>query len=180
MGEAKRRRESGERVSWCRTCTLCCVLPDIASLDKPMYRACGHIANSGCGIFGRPQRPAACVAYECAYLSARLAGSPDRHRIPHPIEAGAYFHRDPVERLYVLFVDPTKPEHWKRTAIATYLAERVREGFELLIVDRGRRMAIGTPFLFERILERDYVEWADREGRPRDIESYAEFGAGNS
>ena len=171
MGEAKRRRESGERVSWCRTCTLCCVLPDIASLDKPMYRACGHIANSGCGIFGSPERPAACVAYECAYLSARLAGSPDRHRIPHPIEAGAYFHRDPVERLYVLFVDPTKPEHWKRTAIATYLAERVREGFELLIVDRGRRMAIGTHFLLELILQRDNVEWSDREGLPREIES---------
>lgn len=175
MGEAKRRRDGGERVSWCRTCTLCCVLPDIESLGKPMYRACAHIENRGCGIFGRPERPAACIAYECAYLSARLAGSPDRHRIPHPLEAGAYFHRDPVERLYVLFVDPARPEHWKRTAVASYLAGRVREGFELLILDRGRRMAITSPFLFDRVLERDYVEWAAREGRPLDIGSFSDF-----
>ena len=39
MGQAKRRREAGERVSWCRTCTLCCVLPEIVALGKPMYRA---------------------------------------------------------------------------------------------------------------------------------------------
>lgn len=175
MGEAKRRREAGERVSWCRNCALCCVLPEIGPLEKPMYRACRHIDKSGCGIFGRPERPAACLAYECAYLSARLSGDADRHRIPHPLEAGGYFHRDPVERLYVLFVDPDRPELWKRTEIAGILGEKVREGFELLIVDRGRRMAVTSPFLYAEILKRDYVAYAEAEGRPLDIESYAEF-----
>ena len=66
MGQAKRRREAGERVSWCRSCTLCCVLPEIVALDKPMYRACSHLAGKGCGIFGQPARPATCVAYACA------------------------------------------------------------------------------------------------------------------
>lgn len=175
MGEAKRRREGGDRLSWCRSCTLCCVLPDIASLDKPMYRACRHVADGGCGIFGRPERPTACLAYQCAYLTARLAGTADRNRIPHPMEAGAYFHRDPVVRLYVLFVDPRRPEHWKRTAIADYLMARLKEGFELLVVDRGRRMAISSPALLAEVLKRDYVAFAANQGRPIDDVSFAEY-----
>ena len=172
MGQAKRRKEAGERISWCRTCTLCCTLPDIAALDKPMYRPCRHIANEGCGVFGRPERPATCTAYQCAYLSARLAGAPDRNAIPHPLEAGAYFHRDPVAKTYVLFVDPARPEVWKRTAIAGILRERIRAGFALLILDRGRRMVIEDGRLFEEVLRRDYIALADAEGRPRDFETY--------
>ena len=174
MGEAKRKRNAGERVSWCRTCTYCCTLPDIATLDKPMYRPCRHIANQGCGIFGRPERPAACTAYQCAYLSARLAGSEERNRIPHPLEAGAYFHRDPKENAFVLFVDPARPEVWKTSAIVDYLRPFIAAGYALVIFDRGRRMAITTPLLFEEILKRDYVAFADAEGRALDIPSYRE------
>ena len=172
MGEAKRKQVTGGRVSWCRTCRMCCTLPDIAPLDKPMYRPCRHIANQGCGVFGRPERPAACAAYQCAYLSARLGNAPDRHKIPHPLEAGAYFHRDPIEKAYVLFVDPARPEAWKRSAIPDYLRERIAAGFALLILDRGRRMVIQSAELFEAILQRDYVAFADAAGRPLDIPSY--------
>jgi hypothetical protein len=172
MGQAKRKKASGERISWCRTCTLCCTLPEIATLDKPMYRPCRHIADQGCGIFGMAERPAACTAYECAYLSARLNEAPDRNLIPHPLDAGAYFHRDPIERAYVLFVDPAWPEAWKRSAVVNYLRARIRSGFTLIIFDRGRRMTITSPFLFEEILKMDYVAFADAEGAPLDIPSY--------
>ncbi|MGH6925678.1 MAG: hypothetical protein ACRED5_18270 [Propylenella sp.] len=174
MGEAKRRKTTGERVSWCRTCTLCCTLPEIGPLDKPMYRPCRHIAGQGCGIFGKPERPAACIAYECAYLTARRTDAPDRNRIPHPLEAGAYFHRDPAENVYVVFVDPARPEVWKRSAIVDYLRPRVKAGASLLILDRGRRMVISSATLFEEVLQRDYVAFADAEGRPLDFPEYAE------
>jgi hypothetical protein len=174
MGQAKRKKEVGARVSWCRTCTLCCTLPDIAELDKPMYRSCRHIHDHGCGIFGAPGRPAACLAYECAYLSARLSDAPDRNRIPHPLDAGAYFHRDPVEKAFVLFVDPARPEVWKRSAIVDYLRPWIAAGYALLVIDRGRRMVITTAALFEEVLRTDYVAFADAEGRPRDIPSYDE------
>jgi hypothetical protein len=174
MGEAKRRKAAGDRVSWCRTCTLCCTLPDIVALDKPMYRPCRHIANQGCGIYGRPERPAACSAYACAYLSARLAGTAERHAIPHPIDAGAYFHRDPVENAWVLFVDPEKPEVWKRSGIVEYLRPHIAAGAALVVIDRGRRMTITTPVLFEAVLLRDFAAMADAEGRPLDIPSFAE------
>ncbi len=178
MGQAKRRRDAGERTSWCRTCTLCCVLPHIVALEKPMYRACQHIANHGCGIFGQPERPKACISYECAYLAARLTDAPDRHSIPHPLEAGAYFHRDPVENAMVLFVDPAKPEVWKRSAIPALLRPTLVAGRTLVIFDRGRQMTVTTAALFDLVLTRDFVEFAETESRPLDIDSFREWGPG--
>ena len=175
MGQAKRRREAGERVSWCRTCTLCCVLPAIHSLDKPMYRACRHIENRGCSLFSRPERPEACRAYRCAYLSARLADSPERNRIPHPLEAGAYFHRDPQERAIVLFVDPARPEAWKRSAIPDLLRPALAAGETLVVFDRGRQLTIANAAVLEAVLSRDMVAFAGSEGRPLDFESFAEW-----
>lgn len=178
MGQAKRRREMGERISWCRTCTFCCVLPEIAALDKPMYRACGHLANKGCGIFGQPHRPSACSAYACAYLSARLSDSPDRNRIPHPLDAGAYFHRDPHENAIVLFVDPARPEAWKASAIPDLLRPAIKTGETLVIFDRGRQMTVSSLFHLEAILTRDLVLVAESEGWPMDIATFEEWRAG--
>jgi hypothetical protein len=175
MGQAKRRRDAGERVSWCRTCTYCCVLPAIAALDKPMYRACGHIRDKGCGIFGAPERPSACVAYACAYLAARLADSADRNRIPHPLDAGAYFHRDPAENAVVLFIDPARPDLWKASAIPDLLRPAIAAGSTLVIYDRGRQLVVRTLDLFNAVLARDMVAFADQEGRPRDIASFSEW-----
>jgi hypothetical protein len=172
MGQAKRKKETGERISWCRSCTLCCTLPDIEALAKPMYRPCRHIKDQGCGIFARPERPAACLAYTCAYLAARLAGSPDRHRIPHPLDAGAYFHRDPVENAIVLFVDPNKPEAWKHSAIVPLIRPSVEAGTTLVVIDRGRRMTIGGKSLFDAVLARDMVAFADSEGSPLDVPEF--------
>ncbi len=175
MGQAKRRQIAGERVSWCRTCTYCCVLPEITALDKPMYRPCHHIANRGCGIFGSPERPAACTAYACAYLAARLTDAPDRNRIPHPLDAGAYFHRDPVEPVIVLMVDPARPQLWKASGLPDLLRPHVAAGQTLVIFDRGRRMTITTAALFDEVVKRDIVAFADAEGRPLDVPSYEEF-----
>jgi hypothetical protein len=178
MGQAKLRRAAGERVSWCRTCTYCCVLPEIIALEKPMYRACGHIANRGCGIFGTPARPGACLAYECAYLAARLADSPDRNRIPHPLEAGAYFHRDPKERAIVLFVDPARPELWKASAIPALFRSAIEAGEILVIFDRGHQLTINGLAHFEAILKRDFVAFAESEGRKPVIASFGEWKPG--
>lgn len=178
MGQAKRRREAGGRVSWCRTCTYCCVLPEIAALRKPMYRACGHLAGRGCGIFGQPERPAACLAYECAYLSARLTDGPDRNRIPHPLDCGAYFHRDPVEKAVVLFVDPARPELWKASAIPGLLRPAVAAGETLVIFDRGRQLTIRSVALLDAVLGRDMVAFAEAEGRPLDVGSFREWQPG--
>lgn len=181
MGEAKRKAKLVVRVSHCRTCTLCCTLPEIHALDKPMYRPCRHIANRGCGIFGAPERPQTCRAYECAHLTAQLTNHPDRRRIPHPLDAGAYFHRDAAENALVVFVDPDRPQAWKRSGLVEIFRGAIRGGMGLVIFDRGRRLAVATPQLYEEILARDYVAFADAQGLPRDVPGWeAERGAPHS
>ena len=175
MGQAKQKRQAGARISWCRTCTYCCVLPKIVALDKPMYRRCGHIRDQGCGIFGQPERPAACLSYNCAYLSARLTESPDRNRIPHPLDAGAYFHRDPVEKAVVLFVDPDRPELWKGSAIPDLMRHVLRGGETLVIFDRGYQMIVQAPEHLDAILARDFVAFAIEQGRKPDFPEFAEW-----
>ncbi len=126
----------------------------------------------------KAERPDACRAYACAYLAARLADSPERNRIPHPLEAGAYFHRDPQERAIVLFVDPAKPELWKRSAIPDLLRPALERGETLVVFDRGRQMTITSLPLFEAVLQRDMVGFAESEGRALDVPSFAEWQAG--
>jgi hypothetical protein len=174
MGQAKRRRDAGERISHCRTCTYCCSLPEIQALAKPAYHACRHIENGGCAIFGKPERPGACTAYVCAYLAARLVDAPERNRIPHPLDCGAYFHRDPLERVIFLFVDPRRPLLWKASALVEFLRMQLGAGFALFVTDRGRQMVVRDPATFDMLLARDLVEIADREGRPLDIPSFAD------
>lgn len=173
MGQAKRRREAGERISYCRTCTYCCWLPEIQALSKPAYRACGHIENGGCAIFGRPERPSACTAYVCAYLAARLADAPERNRIPHPLDCGAYFHRDPVEKVIFLFVDPNKPLLWKASPLAGFLRLQLGAGFVLFVTDRGRQMVVNGQETFDLLLTHDPVAVADQDGRALDVPSFA-------
>jgi hypothetical protein len=173
MGQAKRRREAGERISHCRTCTYCCSLPEIQALAKPAYHACRHIENGGCAIFGQPERPGACTAYVCAYLAARLVDAPERNRIPHPLDCGAYFHRDPLERVIFLFVDPKRPLLWKASALVEFLRLQLGAGFALFVTDRGRQMVVRELATFDMLLADDLVLLADREGRPLDVPSFA-------
>lgn len=180
MGQAKRRKEAGDRISHCRTCTYCCTLPEILALDKPAYRPCVHIKDNGCSIFGQPERPGACVAYACAYLSARLTDSPDRNRIPHPLDCGAYFHRDPAEKVIFVFVDPRRPFLWKASALPDLLKGQFAAGFALFITDRGRQMVVRDAQTFAQVLAHDMVAVADEQGRPLDIASYSAEEAGNS
>lgn len=102
-----------------------------------------------------------------------MSGGPERTRIPHPLEAGAYVHRDPVERALVLFVDPARPELWKRSGLVDWLRPWLMEGYALLVLDRGRRMTIVGIGLFEAVLQRDFVVFAQTEGRPLDIPEFA-------
>ncbi|GGK38694.1 hypothetical protein [Salinarimonas ramus] len=178
MGEAKRKATRGATgASPCGTCTMCCTLSHIVALDKPMYRPCRHLVGGdgragGCGVFGGPERPEACSAYECAYHTAHRTAHPDRRRIPHPLDAGAYFHKDPIENAIVVFVDPDRPLLWKSSAIVPILRNALAGGLALVIFDRGRRMTVRASGHLDEILQRDYVAFADAQGIPREIASY--------
>jgi hypothetical protein len=48
----------------CGTCSLCCILPDIADFDKPANQPCRHcVAGGGCDAYDA--RPATCRDFYC-------------------------------------------------------------------------------------------------------------------
>ncbi|WP_163312681.1 hypothetical protein, partial [Klebsiella aerogenes] len=86
------------------------------------------------------------------YLTARLADSPDRNKIPHPLDCGAYFHRDPVEKVIFLFVDPARPQLWKASAVVDLLKAEIAAGLVVFITDRGRQMVVRDGYIFGQVL----------------------------
>lgn len=50
----------------CGTCSLCCILPDIAEFDKPANQPCRHcVAGGGCDAYDA--RPATCRDFYCLW-----------------------------------------------------------------------------------------------------------------
>jgi hypothetical protein len=49
----------------CGTCTLCCRLIGVASLNKPEGEMCKHCTGTGCGIYD--QRPLGCRQWMCGW-----------------------------------------------------------------------------------------------------------------
>jgi hypothetical protein len=63
----------------CGPCSICCRLPDIPELNKPIDTMCGHADPSrkagACTIYGK--RPQVCREFECAWKQG-LGGDYDR------------------------------------------------------------------------------------------------------
>lgn len=174
MGQAKLRRESGAKVTPCRNCTLCCELPKIAELDKPLYHACRFKGATGCTIHGDPSRPEVCRAFECRYVQVnRPDAAPQHVRVPHPSDAGAYFFEVAGTKDFLLHVDPKRPEVWKRSSIPAYLRPYFEKGFVVTVVDRGYRFAFSVASAWDQYLGVDMVEIARQNGRGIVDESYA-------
>jgi len=60
----------------CRTgCGACCIAPSISSLNKPAGERCQHLTEANlCALFGKPERPHACGAFQA---EASICGNSD-------------------------------------------------------------------------------------------------------
>jgi hypothetical protein len=56
-------------VNACGSCTACCVLLDVKSIEKPANTPCSHLCAEGCGIYA--SRPKECRDYSCYWLESR-------------------------------------------------------------------------------------------------------------
>jgi hypothetical protein len=54
----------------CGECRVCCTAVAVDSVEKPVWTACRHECDSGCGIYDT--RPDECRTYECLYQSGVL------------------------------------------------------------------------------------------------------------
>jgi hypothetical protein len=91
----------------CGTCTLCCKVFDVPSLNKPMGKWCQHCTpGKGCGI--HDTRPEHCRAFNCAWMTESWLGpewKPERCKFVLTI--------DPVTHFLLVQLDPGAPNAWK-------------------------------------------------------------------
>ena len=92
----------------CGSCTLCCKVYDVPSLDKPAGEWCGHCKpGRGCGI--HLTRPDHCRSFHCLWMTETWLGpewKPERSKIVLSI--------DPATRFLFAQVDPGHAVAWKR------------------------------------------------------------------
>lgn len=92
----------------CGTCTLCCKVYDVPSLEKPMGQWCRHCQpGRGCGI--HETRPTHCRSFHCLWMTETWLGpewKPERSKIVLTL--------DPATRFLLAQVDPGTPGAWKR------------------------------------------------------------------
>lgn len=62
--EAQRLRKNAANRS-CGTCTLCCTVMRVDTLQKPALKQCAHLGRQGCEIYG--ERPVECRDFFCGW-----------------------------------------------------------------------------------------------------------------
>jgi len=103
----------------CRSCTLCCDLPDIDELDKPANTLCRHcVRDQGCTAYAA--RPGTCRDFLCAWMSDGDWGPEWDPTVCHMM----VYAQGP--QLTVL-VDPRHPEIWRREPYFGQLKRRAAE-----------------------------------------------------
>lgn len=109
----------------CGTCSLCCKLPCISELSKPIDTWCRHAApgRGGCSIY--PDRPRSCSTFVCGWLSGAL----DDAWFPAGCEMVVIARVPPhlADEGVLVMVDPACPDAWRREPYHTQLRAWARD-----------------------------------------------------
>lgn len=122
----------------CEGCTVCCKLPEAASVKKPAQTWCSHCAiGEGCRIYD--QRPDECRTFFCGWvLDEGLddAWRPERSRMLVKFEPGRI----------VIHVDKDRKGAWRRepflSQIRTWAQAALLHRGEVIIWDGADRLRI--------------------------------------
>ncbi len=157
----------------CGTCTLCCKVYDVPSLEKPMGQWCRHaVQGRGCGI--HQTRPDHCRAFFCLWMTQDWLGpewKPDRSKLVLTM--------NPVTRFLLVQVDPGQPAAWKRepyyAQLKRWAAAALAEKRHVVVFINGlatvilpdRDVPVGTLGAADRLV---FKERATPQGRVLDVE----------
>src|SRR6185503_15460450 len=103
------------------TCTLCCKVVAVASLDKPAGQWCVHARpGKGCATYG--SHPDDCRSFMCQWLLR-----PELDATWKPERCGfAISLVEPGNRMAVM-VDPNKPDAWRRAPFYQTIKDWARQ-----------------------------------------------------
>jgi hypothetical protein len=141
----------------CGTCSLCCKLPYVAELNKPIDTWCRHCkpGRNGCGIY--PDRPGTCKSFACHWLKDLVDD------VWFPAQCKMVLTQLRENHLLVT-VDPGFPNAWRREPYYASLRNYAVRGV-FVEVRIGRRTVRLLPDGSEQEV---YRSQAHIEGRPED------------
>lgn len=102
----------------CGSCSLCCILPDIAEFDKPANEPCRHcLPGGGCDAYD--VRPATCRDFHCLWRTDPTLGDEWDPRVSRMMMYGQ------GPQLTVL-VEPEAAAIWREAPYLGWLEARAR------------------------------------------------------
>src|SRR5215472_3060306 len=93
----------------CATCSLCCKLPYVAELKKPIDTWCRHARPGHGGCLIHRDRPTSCRGFICGWLSDELKVGDEWF----PTHCKMIISRA-AEKGFLIIVDPAYPNAWRR------------------------------------------------------------------
>src|SRR5271170_6514571 len=112
----------------CGNCALCCKLPRIEALKKPVGKWCSHVKpdKAGCSIY--ESRPEACRHFHCTWLASTELDDPW-----YPLNAKIVVD---IKGLWITAqVDPSYPNRWREEPYYSRFKTWSRHG-----IDQGIRV----------------------------------------
>lgn len=133
----------------CGACSMCCKLPSIAPLNKPVDHWCQHCnpkAAAPCTIYST--RPQVCVDFKCEWLQ-----HPDIPEVWYPAESKMVLNVGPASgkfRFMNVMVDVGSPNRWREQPYHSLLRQMALVGMHpshrvLVRVTSGQRSFLVLP-----------------------------------
>jgi hypothetical protein len=126
----------------CGTCTLCCKVFDVPSLNKPAGKWCTHCSpGKGCGI--HETRPDHCRSFFCMWMTVDWLGPEWKPEI-----AKFVLTIDPVSKFMLVQVDPGSPKAWREKpyyAQFQHWARAMMPREQLVVILNGNRATVVMP-----------------------------------
>lgn len=115
----------------CDGCTVCCFVPAVPELDKPVNTWCEHCAvGTGCTIY--KQRPQGCRDFTCLWLANPVIAEEAR-----PDRCGVMF--EVLHSGIVLaMVDPQRPDSWRGVEPQRIIDNLIGHGHPVVVTCKDR------------------------------------------
>jgi hypothetical protein len=121
----------------CGTCNLCCKIVAVDDLNKPAHQWCVHaVPRKGCAIYG--SHPVVCQTWKCGWQTM-----PQLDASWKPERCGFILRSEVEGLLFIVDVDPAKPDAWRREPFYRTIKHWARESDpkrRQVVVFVGRRV----------------------------------------